>query len=124
MKDNQSDNQSDYVKKIVSVVEARDEKIYNLENMEHWTSQNIKDFLIDINHEMLREILELENWMTNVLGESDAISVVLSNFSGTGEQVTVRDAIQLSIVKLHTMKKILKVMKKYAEVKHSNENSK
>lgn len=57
-----------------------------------------------------------------MLDEADAISVNLSKFRATGEQITVKDVIQLSMVKLHTMRKILKVMKKYADIKQSNEN--
>jgi hypothetical protein len=118
----QFSHQSDYVKKIISVVEDRDERIYNLDKMEHWTNQNIRDFIIAVNHEILREILELEHWMKSVLDEAEAISINLSKFSDMDEQVTVKDAIQLSMVKLRTMKKILTVMKKYADIKHSNEN--
>ena len=122
MEDDQSSNQSDYVRKITSVIENRDGKIYNLDDMEYWTNLNIRDFILDINHEILREISELEYWMENVLDESDAMYSILLKFSEGGEQFTVKDAIQLTIVKLHTIRKILKVMKKYADVKYSDEN--
>ena len=122
MEGDQSSNQSDYVRKIASVVQNRDEKIYNLDSMEHWTNLNVRDFMLDINHEILREISELEYWMKNVLDESDAISISLSKFSEGGEQITVKDAIQLSMVKLRTIRKILRVMKKYTDIKYSDEN--
>src|SRR5260221_11839000 len=113
----QISDQSDYVKKIVSVAEDRDREYYNLDNMEHWINLNIKDFILDITHEILREASELEYWVQSVLEETNTVSVNLSKFNETGEQITVKDALQLSIVKLHTMRKILKVMKKYGENK-------
>ena len=119
MDDFQFDQQSDFVKKQIAVRKNRDDRTYDPDNMEYWIKQDVKDFIIDINHEILRELLETEHWMRCVLEESEVTSIIVPKL---GKQITVKDACQLAIVRIGTMKKILRVMKKYADVKHSEES--
>jgi len=119
MDDFQFDQQSDFVKKQIAVRKNRDDRTYDPDNMEYWIKQDVKDFIIDINHEILRELLETEHWMRCVLEESEVASIIVPKL---GKQITVKDACQLAIVRIGTMKKILRVMKKYADVKHSEKS--
>ena len=119
MEDFQFNQQSAFIKKQIAVRKERDDKTYNIDDMEYWKKQDIKEFILAINHEILRELLETEYWMQCVLEESAIASI---NVSRLGEQITARDACQLAIVRIGTIKRILKVMKKYADIEQSNEN--
>jgi hypothetical protein len=115
----QFNNRSDFIEEQIDLRKKRDDNVYNINDMEYWTNQDVKDFILNVNHEILRELIETEYWMRRALEESELTSIIIPKL---GDQITVKDACQLTIVRIGTIKKILKIMKEYVDEKYRSEN--
>ena len=117
------ENPSEFVRNALASRKEREVEFYSIENIKkHWLDDSPQSFIAGMKHEILEEMLGFESWLNVFIDDPALASMRLSKYEHNGEPITVKDICQLMLASVETVKKILELMKKYAEMKFDEES--